>query len=53
MVSPAACECGTEEQTVEHVVLQRRIHRPLHGLQGLTLSDDATMEWLLNICPEI
>jgi len=28
MASSAACECGAEEQTVGHVVLQCPIHRP-------------------------
>ena len=46
ITSSAACECGAEEQTVDHVVLQCLIHRPPHGLHGLTVLDDA--EWLLN-----
>ena len=53
MASSAACECGAEEQTVDHVVFQRPIHRPPHGLHGLTVPDDETTEWLLNTCPEI
>jgi len=53
MVSSAACECGAEEQTVDHVVLQCPIHRPPHGLHGLTVLDNETIEWLLNMCPEI
>ena len=53
MVSSAACECGAEEQTVDHVVLQCPIYRPPHGLHGLTVLDDETTEWLLNTCPEI
>ena len=53
MASSAASECGTEEQTVDHVVLQCPIHRPSHGLHGLTVLDDQTIEWLLNIFPEI
>jgi len=52
MASSAACECGAE-QTVDHVVLQCPIHRPPHGLHGLTVLDDETIEWLLNTCPEI
>jgi len=36
----AACECGAEEQTVGHVVLDCPIQRPLHGLHGLTVVDD-------------
>jgi len=53
MASSAACECGTEEQTVDHVVLQCPIYRPPHGLHGLMVLDDETTEWLLNTCPEI
>jgi len=51
MSSSAACECGAEEQTVDHVVLQCPTHRPPCGLHGLTVLDDETIEWLLNICP--
>ena len=53
MVSSAACECVAEEQIVDHVVLQCPIRRPPHGLHGLTVLDDETIEWLLNTCPEI
>ena len=53
MASSAACECGAEEQTVDHVVLQCPIHRPPHGLHGLTVLDDETTEWMLNTCPKI
>jgi len=53
MPSSAACECGAEEQTVDHVVLQCPIHRPPHGLHGLTVLDNETIKWLLNTCPKI
>ena len=43
MASSAACECGAE-QTVDHVVLHCPIHRPPHGLHGLTVLDDETTE---------
>jgi len=49
----AACECGAEGQTVNHVVLQCPIHQPPHGLHGVTVLDDETTEWMLNICPKI
>ena len=48
-----ACECGTEKQIVNHVVLDCLICRPLHGLHGLTILDDEMIEWLLNTCPKI
>jgi len=50
MAPSGACECGAE-QTVDHVVLQCPIRRPPHGLHGLTVLDDETIEWLLNTCP--
>ena len=53
VASSAACECGADEQTADHVVLQCPIHRPHHGLYGLTVLDDETIEWLFNTCPEI
>ena len=49
----AACECDSEEQTVDHVVLECPFHRPPHGLHVLTVLDDETIEWLLNTCPKI
>jgi len=46
MAASAARGCGAEEQTVDHVVLHCPIHRSPHGVHE-------TIEWLLNICPEI
>jgi len=40
MASSAACVCGAEEQTVDHVVLRCPIHRPPNGLHGPTALDD-------------
>ena len=37
MASSAACECGAEEQTVDHVVLQCPIHRPPHAGKDLRI----------------
>ena len=45
MTPSVACECGAEQQTVDHV-LHCAIHRPLHGVHGLTILDDWTIEWL-------
>jgi len=42
--------CGAEEQTVDNV---GPVHRPPHGLHGLTVLNDETSDWLLNTCPEI
>jgi len=49
MASSVTFECGAKEETV----LQCPIHRPLIGQQGLMVLDDETIEWLLNIRPEI
>jgi len=51
MVSSAACECGVEDLTVDHVALQCPTPRHPHGLHSLTVLDDETIEWLLNTCP--
>jgi len=53
MASSAACECGAEEQTDDHVFLQCPFYRPPHGLHGLTVLDDETTEWLLHAYCEI
>jgi len=53
MASSAVCECGAEEQTVDHVVLQCPTHRPPNGLYGMKVLDHETFAWLLNTCPEI
>ena len=52
MASFADSECDAEKQTINHVLLQCPIHRPFHGLHGLTVLDDETTEWLLNTCPK-
>jgi len=53
MASSVAFECYAEEQTVEYVVLHCPLHRLSHGLHGLTVVDDETIDWLLNTCPYI
>jgi len=44
MASSAACECGAEEQTIDHVILQCPIHQSPHRLHGLMVLDDETTE---------
>ena len=53
MSSSATCECGAEDQTVDHVFLQCLIHPAPHGLHGLTALDGEAIECLLNTCPKI
>jgi len=45
MASSAACECGAEEQAINHVVLQCAIHRAPHELYGQTVLNDETIEF--------
>jgi len=44
MAPSKACEFDTEEQTVEHFILHCPIHRPPHGVYGLTDLDDENIE---------
>ena len=49
----AACECGVEEQTADHVILGCPIYRAPSGAHGLHVLDDDTTQWLLDTCPDI
>ena len=51
--SSAACECGVEEQTVDHVILRCQNHQPPHGVNSLTVLVDEKIEWLLNTCRKL
>ena len=42
------CECGTFEQTANHVLTACPIHQAPHGAQGLMVLDDKTRCWLNN-----
>ena len=47
------CECGTEEQTPDHILCTCTIYQPLHGLCGLVELDESMKMWLLEGCPDI
>ena len=47
------CECGTSEQTADHVLTACPIHRAPHGARGLTVLDDETRCWLNNTTASI
>ena len=49
----AACECGAEEQTADHVILECPMYRAPNGSHGLLSVDDDTVTWLLEVCPDI
>ena len=43
------CECGTSDQTADHVLTACPIHRAPHGARGLIVLDDKTRCWLNDI----
>ena len=47
------CECGTSEQTADHVLTACLIHQAPHGARGLMVLDDKTQCWLNNITASI
>ena len=47
------CECGTTEQTVDHVISSSLIHHVPRGTRGLEVLDDATRCWLNTITASI
>ena len=53
LASSTNCECGTSEQTADHVLTACPIHRAPHGARGLTVLDDETRCWLNNTTASI
>ena len=47
------CECGTSEETANHVLTAWPIHRAPHGAQGLMVLNDETRCWLNDITASI
>ena len=45
------CECGTSEQTTDHILIAYLIHWAPHGAQGMIVLDNETQFWLNNIIP--
>ena len=52
-VPPAACDCGAEDQTAEHILAHRPMFSPPHGITGLVYLDDDTITWLHESCPDL
>ena len=48
LASSPNCECDASEKTAEHVLIACLIHRPPHGVRGLTVLDDKIGCWLNN-----
>ena len=53
LASTSNCECGTAEQTAEHIILTCPIHRAPTGIRGLTVLDVDTRCWLSTITVSI
>jgi len=49
----AACECGAEEQAVDHLLLHTQMYRSFYGVHDLIVLRDETVKMLLNTYPEI
>ena len=43
-----ACDCGSEEQSADHVITDCPLYGSPSGIPGLTEMDEATTEWLLH-----
>ena len=46
VASSPNCECGTSEQTADHVISTCPLHCAPKGIQGLLVLDDDTRRWL-------
>ena len=53
LASSAKCECGTSEQTADHIILTCPTHRAPPGIVCLTVLDDETRCWLNSITARI
>ena len=53
MASTAACECGAEEQTADHIIISCPIFNHPSRRIGLETVDEETLAWLINIFPKI
>jgi hypothetical protein len=53
LAANAACECGAENQTADHIISSCPIYRAPDGTHGLSVLDDESVTWLLETCPDI
>ena len=53
LVSSANCECGTSEQTADHIISTCPTHRATRGIMSLTVLDDTTRSWFNSITASI
>ena len=53
MNSSAACDCGADNETAEHIIAHCPLFSPLHGTTGSVHLDDDTITWLRGSCPDI
>ena len=53
MASTAACECGAEEQTAEHIMTSCPLYCHPNGASALSTVDEGLVAWLTDVCPAI
>ena len=53
VASSGVCDCGTGEQTADHVILDCPVYGSPGGMHGLADLDDGTLEWLADTCPHV
>ena len=51
--STSECECGAQNQSVQHIMDDCTMHRPPNGERGLTDLDEDTRIWLASTSLEI
>ena len=49
----AACECGAEDQTADHIIMDCPLYSIQRGTCGLINVDEEAQQWLLNECPDV
>ena len=47
----AACECGTKEQTAEHIIISCLIYQHQNGACALLDVDKSLVTWQTKTCP--
>ena len=52
LTTTAVCDCGAEQQTLEHLLYQCPIYN-LARKDGQLVLDGNIIDWLLNVCPDI
>ena len=52
LTTTAVCDCGADQQIPEHLLYQCPIYNQAKK-DGLLVLHDNSVDWLLNVCPDI